>query len=93
MSNKRQYYIIQVPNPNSGIQHALEVSIGQVDTQRYSLDGSEVIIKTNAKLIKGKTDAGASMNILFPPGLTTAITYVEALVLTRTPDWQLPSDV
>ena len=89
----RQYYVVSIPNPNSQIQDALEVSIGQVETQRYSLDGSEVLIKTNANLIKGKTDAGVDMNTLFPPGLTTTVTYEEALALMQTAEWQQPFEI
>ena len=89
----RQYYVIRIPNPNSQIQDALEACIGQVETQRYSLDGGDVLIKTNAACIKGKTDAGVSMNTLFPPGLTTELTYEEALALMQTAEWQAPLDL
>jgi hypothetical protein len=84
----RQYYTVKIPNPNSQIQYALEVSIGENETQRYSLDGSLVIIKTTPQRVGKKEEQGIPFDTIFPPGLTTELTYNEALELMQTSEWQ-----
>jgi len=84
----REYYKIKIPNPQSQIQHTIDVSIGVDDTQRYSLDGKYVIIKTTPSIINIKINTGVSRDTIFPPGLTTQLTYEEARILMTTEDWQ-----
>lgn len=79
----REYYIIKIPNPRSSIKDAIDVSIGNDNTQRYKGDGSEVIIKTTPTRINKKEKEGIKFDKIFPPGLTTKVTYKEALEITR----------
>ena len=84
----RKYYKIKIPNPNSQIAYALDSSIGMNITQRYSLDGKYVIIKTNDTRIDTIKSSGVDFDNIFPPGLTTELTYEEALELMNTSEWQ-----
>jgi hypothetical protein len=84
---ERQYYIVKIPNDN--LIHALDVCIGDNATQRYSLDGKNVIVKTNQLLIDKKINTGIERTKIFPPGLTTELTYSQALSLMQTNEWQL----
>ena len=93
MASDRRYFKVKIPNPNSQIAHTLDVSIGDNETQRYSLDGKNVIIKTNPERIKEKEDSGVDFDTIFPPGLTTELTYEQALALMQTEEWQTILDV
>lgn len=84
----REYFILKIPNPNSQIKYALDVSIGKNETQRYSLDGSLVIIKTTPQRVGKKEEQGIPFDTIFPPGLTTELTYQEALEMMQTSEWQ-----
>ena len=83
----RKYYIVKVPTTVSEIQNALDISIGSNLTQKYSADGTEVIIKTTLTRIKAKEDEGIKFDDIFPPSLTTEVTYQEALELMNTEKW------
>ena len=84
----REYFILKIPNPNSQIQKALDVSIGDNKTQRYSLDGKKVLIKTTDLRIDKEIEKGVSFDQIFPPGLTTKFSYQEALELMQSDEWQ-----
>lgn len=84
----REYYIVKIPNPNSQIKHALDVSIGDNEDQRYSLDGSLVIIKTTPQRIAEKEAKGVPFDTIFPPALTTKVSYQVAFDLRRTIEWK-----
>ena len=45
----RRYFIMS--NPNDNAFQGLEMCIGALDTQRYSLDDTMLLIKTNQHLI------------------------------------------
>jgi hypothetical protein len=78
-----------VPSPSSQIQDALDVSIGDNETQRYSLDGKYVLIKTDNLCIATKKNEGVDYDVIFPPGLTTELSEEEAVLLMQTTDWQI----
>jgi hypothetical protein len=82
----RIYKIIELPNEN--VVHALNVSIGANETQRYSLDGSKIIIKTTQSLIDKEISKGSSLNKIFPNVLTTDCTHEEILLEVQKPEWQ-----
>jgi hypothetical protein len=46
---KRRYFVLD--RPSVGELEALEACIGNNWTQRYSIDGSKIIIKTNQSII------------------------------------------
>ena len=83
---ERQYYIIKIPNEN--VSHSLNICIGENSTQRYSLDGSLLFVKTNDTLIAKEESKGVSRKKIFPPGLTTEYTYEEILQILRGANWQ-----
>jgi len=87
MENKREYYKVKIPNPNSQIAKALEVSINSGDTQNYSIDRKTVIIKTDTYRIKREVDKGVSFDKIFPPGLTTKLTKKEAQDLANSKEF------
>lgn len=87
---KRRYFIIEVPNEN--VVDALDLCIGENDTQRYSLDGSKLYVKTNDELIKKKENQGKKLSKILPSGLATEYTHDEILEIMRTPEWQEPID-
>ena len=49
---KRRYFIIELPNQN--MSQALDICIGLNSTQRYSLDGNKLLVKTTNELINEK---------------------------------------
>jgi len=81
----RRYFIVDIPNEN--MIHALDVCIGDNSTQRYSLDGTQLFVKTNGMLLKSKTDNGVDMNTIIPPGLSTEYTLEEVLLILNGPEW------
>ena len=88
---ERIYAILTVPNEN--MLHALDVCIGDNDTQRRNLAEDELLVKTNQNLIDIKVNSGIGMTKIFPPGLTTYITYEQALTLMSTAEWSAPSEI
>lgn len=83
----RKYYFINLPNDN--IIHALDVCIGENDTQKYSLDRSVLFVKTNNDLIDAKVNKGTKLNSIFPNGLTEEVTYEEAKIRLNTLEFSL----
>lgn len=81
----RRYFIMDLPNVN--VIHALDVCIGLNETQRYSLDGTKLYIKTTPELITAKVNSGIGLSVLFPPGLTREYTIEEMKQLLEGPEW------
>lgn len=81
----RQYYLIEVPHADEPC--SLDVCIGNNSTQRYSLDGSLLIVKTTQYLIDSEVTKGVDLPKIFPPGLTTSKTYEEIREIVQTPEW------
>jgi hypothetical protein len=84
----RRYFFIDVPNEN--MIHSLNVCIGANDTQRFSLDNSVLFVKTNQACIDKELNKGVKLNKIFPPGLTTEVTYLQALERLNSPEFQEP---
>ena len=75
----RRYFILNRVSPNE--LDALVSCIGELWTQRYSLDGSKLLIKTNQDLINTYLDGSAIK-------LGTEYTLEEIKVIMKTPEWQ-----
>ena len=74
----RRYFILQNPQPDQF--SALESCIGKMWTQRYSLDGSSLLIKTNQKIINNYFNGDV---LLFG----TEYTLEEIKVIMQTTEW------
>ena len=85
-SKVRRYFIIDVPNEN--VIHSLNVCIGLNITQRYSLDGKKLFVKTNTTCIDKELEKGVKLNKIFPTGLTTEYTYLQVLEILQGEDFQ-----
>lgn len=90
MKEKRRHFIVTVPNDN--VIHSLNVCIGLNISQRYSLDGKSLYVKTVQSLIQGEEDKGVSINKIFPPGLTAEYSYSEVMNILKGADWQPQGD-
>ena len=77
---ERRYFIIELPNQN--MSQALDICIGLNSTQRYSLDGLKLLIKTNQNDID--TYLGGDVSIL-----GVEYTHEEILTIMNTLEWQL----
>lgn len=74
----RRYFILNKPSLEE--LKALEMCIGAMDTQRYSLDFTKILIKTTQKLIDLHiTDIGT---------LGTEYTYEEIIVILQSSEWK-----
>lgn len=82
---EREYYFVRLPNDN--VIHALDVCIGLNDTQRYNLAEDVIYVKTTPELIDSKINGGVGRSTLFPPGLTTQVTYEQALSRLRSAEF------
>ena len=82
---ERRYFFIRLPNEN--VIHALDVCIGLNSTQRYNLADDVLYVKTTPELIDSKVNSGVSLNTIFPAGLTTEVTYQEALIRLSTTEF------
>ena len=87
----RRYFIINVPNEN--IIHSLNVCIGLNITQRYSLAKDKLFVKTNEDCINKELGKGVKLNKIFPPGLTTEYTYLQALEILQGEEWTQPIEL
>jgi len=76
----RRYFILDRVSINE--VEALTMCIGALDTQRYSLDGLKLLIKTNQLEID--TYLGGDVSIL-----GTEYTHEEILTIMNTLEWQL----
>lgn len=86
--NNRKYYIITIPNEH--MIQALDICIGDNETQRWSLDKTKLLVKTTDTLIDEKINSGVRSTKIFPNGLTTEHTYEEVLDIMSTPEWTNP---
>ena len=75
----RRYFILNRISPDE--LEALESCIGELWTQRYSLDGSKILIKTNDNHIKKYLGKDTSK-------LGKEHTLEEIKVIMKTPEWQ-----
>lgn len=75
----------KVKVPHAEMSHTLDVCVA--GESRICNDGSVMLVKTTQDLIDSKVNSGVSMNTMFPPGLTTWITYEEASLLVEEADW------
>lgn len=89
----RRYFIISLPHPN--MSHALDVCIGEHVTQRYSLDGTQLLVKTTQENIDDKVNnQGVPFTTIFPPGITTEYTDMSVLKsILENSDWMTPLEV
>tara|TARA_R110000803_G_scaffold101982_1_gene169994 strand:- start:640 stop:912 length:273 start_codon:yes stop_codon:yes gene_type:complete len=87
----RQYFFIDVPNEN--VIHSLNVCIGLNITQRYNLDKDVLFVKTTIKLVEDEMAKGVKLNKIFPPGLTTEVTYLQALTRLNSPEFTEPIEL
>lgn len=71
-----KYFFIKIPNEK--IINSLNVCVGRNATQKYSTNKKVLFVKTNDTLINLELNRGKSMNDIFPPGLVTEVTYVQA---------------
>jgi hypothetical protein len=83
-----EYYEIRIPKGSKELDNALSICIGKSETQRYSLDGTSVIIKTTGKRIFNKQKQGVKENIIFPIKHTTELTRKQALKLANSEKYQ-----
>jgi hypothetical protein len=83
----RQYYVVETSNEH--LEHSIHSCIGGAGTQRYSLDGKYILIKTNAALMEQTCCGNVYKDMVLPSGLTTELTYEEALALMRTEAWSI----
>lgn len=85
IKEKREYYVLKV---HEGIKTAFDVCIGNKKKQRYSLNKSEVIIKTNKSKLKTKINKGFKRSDILPNKYTKPLTHFQALELMATKEWQ-----
>lgn len=88
---ERRYFIIDVPNEN--VIHSLNVCIGLNITQRYNLTKDKLFVKTNDTCIVKEIEKGVRLNKVFPPGLTTEYTYLQALEILQGEEWTQPIEL
>jgi len=83
---ERRYFIIELPNQN--MSQALDICIGLNSTQRYSLDGNKLLVKTTNELINEKQKTFNIENLLNSV-FCTEYTHEEILTIMNTLEWQL----
>jgi len=75
MSHTNRYYIIEANDPN--LNDIINVSVGELATQRYSLDSTKIVIKLHTE---------DHNNYSFLDGYTE-YNHEEILPITNTPEW------
>jgi hypothetical protein len=79
---KRRYFFIDLPNAN--VSHSLNVRVGKVKSDTYSLDGTVLFVKTTNQLIANSSE---NFNTIFPPAFTTEVTLEEAKTRLRSSEF------
>ena len=80
----RRYFILKNPQPDQF--SGLESCIGKMWTQRYSLDGNSLLIKTNQKIINDHFKGDVSL-------FGKEYTLKEIKVIMQTPEWTNPDEL
>tara|TARA_R110000824_G_scaffold378760_1_gene570400 strand:+ start:297 stop:533 length:237 start_codon:yes stop_codon:yes gene_type:complete len=75
---ENRYFIISASDTN--LSEIISVSVGKLDTQRYSLDSSQIVIK----LHKGDTENYPFLSQYYDN------THTEILELMNGPEWTQP---
>ena len=75
---ENRYFIISASDTN--LSEIISVSVGKLDTQRYSLDSSQIVIK----LHKGDTENYPFLSQYYDN------THTEILELMNGPEWNQP---
>jgi hypothetical protein len=74
------------------MSHSLDVCLGEHDTQRYSLDGTKLLVKATQDKIDDKVNnQGIGFDTIFPPGITTEyIDMAQLKTILCNTDWMTP---
>jgi len=80
----RRYFILDRVSPNEF--EALEMCIGAMETQTYSLDGLKLLIKTKQSDINNYLGGDTSI-------LGTEYTYEEIDIILQSSEWQLQETI